>query len=249
MNLIKKLFPYLLIICLSFFAVKPLLQTGFFPIHDDTQVTRVFEMKNALADGMFPVRWSSELGYGYGYPIFNYYAPLSYYIGGVVNLLGVNSLDATKIMMIIGILLSGLFMYLLAKELFGKYGGILSAILYLFAPYHALDIYVRGDVAEFFGYAFIPLLFYGLYKIYLTNKFSFSFVAALGFAGIILSHNLTALMVFPFALVFAAFLIIKNKSILFPTIFAFLLGFCLSAFYFIPTLLEMIFKIRSSSNL
>jgi hypothetical protein len=40
-------------------------------------------------------------------------------------------------------------MYLLGKAVWGRIGGTLSAVLYLLAPYHALDIYVRGDVAEF----------------------------------------------------------------------------------------------------
>lgn len=239
MQILKKLFPYLLILVLSFIAIKPLLAPGFFPMHDDTQVTRVFEMSKALRDGMFPVRWSMDLGFGYGYPIFNFYAPLSYYVGGFINLIGVNALDSTKIMMGIGILLSGIFMYLFSKDFFGKAGGILSALLYVYAPYHAVDIFVRGDVSEFFAYAFIPLLFYGLYQIHKTNNIKYSPVASLGFAAIVLSHNLTALMVTPFALIFTFVLIYKNKKSLYKFIVSYILGLMLSAFYFIPALLEM----------
>jgi uncharacterized membrane protein len=79
MNLLKRFLPLIIIIVLSFFAIKPLFHPGFFPIHDDTQVARVFEMTKSLQAGMFPVRWVSDLGYGLGYPIFNFYAPLSYY--------------------------------------------------------------------------------------------------------------------------------------------------------------------------
>ncbi len=96
MQKIKKYIPFVFIILLSFWAIKPLLNNGFFPMHDDTQVARVYEMKKALADGVFPVRWSQDLGYGYGYPIFNFYAPLAYYVGGYINLLGFNSLNATS---------------------------------------------------------------------------------------------------------------------------------------------------------
>ena len=34
-----------------------------FPIHDDTQVARVYEMGKALSDSMFPVRWVEDLGF------------------------------------------------------------------------------------------------------------------------------------------------------------------------------------------
>src|SRR3990172_3966639 len=118
-------------------------------MHDDTQVVRVQQMAQALRDGQFPVRWVADLGYGYGYPIFNFYSPLPYYIGGFFNLIGFDALVATKIMFALGILLSGIFMYFLAREFWGEVGGIVSGLFYVYAPYHALDIYVRGAVDEF----------------------------------------------------------------------------------------------------
>ena len=98
MTYFKKLFPLIIILTLSFFAVKPLLLPGFFPMHDDTQVARVFEMGKVLQNGIFPVRFVPDLGYGYGYPIFNFYAPLAYYIGASFIFLGFDALLATKIM-------------------------------------------------------------------------------------------------------------------------------------------------------
>lgn len=171
MNIFKRFTGIFIIIILSIFAVKPFFNSGFFPIHDDTQVARVFEMHKSLSDGMFPVRWVADLGYGYGYPIFNFYAPLAYYKGAAFMFLGFDALNATKIMMVLGIFLSGVFMYFFANEFWGKTGGVISALLYIYAPYHALDIYVRGDVAEFWAYAFIPLAFFAVYKIYQNLKF------------------------------------------------------------------------------
>ena len=216
-------------------------------MHDDTQVARVFEMQKSLSDGMFPVRWVANLGYGYGYPIFNYYAPLAYYVGGVFNLVGVDALIATKLMMGIGIVLAGIFMYLLAREFWGKTGAIISSVLYLYAPYHAVDIYVRGDVAEFWAYAFIPLAFWGIYKTFLfTGKkipWIWIITAALGYAGVILSHNLSALMLTPFLLLFAAILFVyscfhSSRTKGYFLFAGFFLGIMLSAFYWLPALSE-----------
>lgn len=244
MKFLKKHYGLILVLILSFWAIKPLFAQGFFPMHDNTQVARVFEMGKMLANGAFPVRWVPDLGYGYGYPIFNFYAPLAYYFGGFLTLLGLDALAATKVVMAVGVILSGIFMYLLTRNFFGELGGIVSGLFYTYAPYHAVDIYVRGDVAEFWAYAFIPLMFLGFYKVYKDNKLSYVLVGSLGFAGVILSHNLTAMMVTPFLLIvillncYIAFK--KNKLfIIHYSLFIIFLGLALSAFYWIPALAEM----------
>jgi len=171
MKKISRFLPIIVLVILSYYSVKPLFINGFFPMHDDAQVARVYEMTQALVSGQFPVRWVKDLGYGYGYPIFNFYSPLPYYIGGILGLLGklgmsgIDSLVAAKLMFGFGIVLAGISMYFFARELFGKYGGMLSAILYLYAPYHAIQIYVRGAVCEFWAYAFLPLFFLSIYKL------------------------------------------------------------------------------------
>jgi len=270
MTIVKKFLSLIILLLLSYWAVAPFFHNGFFPMHDDAQVQRVFEMKQALADGMFPVRWVKDLGYGYGYPIFNFYAPFAYSVGGFINLIGFNALLATKIMMALGIILSGVFMYLLAREFWGEIGGLVSGLLYVYAPYHAVDIYVRGDAAEFWAYAFIPLAFLGVYKLYchceriakqsptkaktgrglpqpfhgfaMTSWFWLS-IGSIGYAGIILSHNLTAMMVTPFLFValLLLFLVLlfngRRKS--YFVLLVLLIGILLSAFYWLPALMEM----------
>lgn len=245
MTILKKILPLIIIIFLSYFSIKPLFIFGFFPIHDNTQVQRVFEMKQSLSDGMLPVRWVGDLGYGFGYPIFNFYAPLAYYIGAFTNLIGFNALTATKIMLGLGVILSGITMYFLAKEFWGRTGGVVSGVLYLFAPYHALNIFVRGDFSEIWAYAFIPLVFLGIYKISKQQKsWLWIIVSALSFAAIILSHNLTAMMVTPFIIAYALILIITSSrnnlsSFIFHLSFFIFLGLLLSAFYWLPALSEM----------
>jgi uncharacterized membrane protein len=188
---------------------------------------------------MFPVRWVADLGFGYGYPVFNFYAPLAYYVGSLINILGFDVLSATKLMMILGVLLAGISMYFLAKELWGKFGGALAALLYVFIPYHAVDIYVRGDVAEFWAYAFIPLVFYALLKIHQKGSMKFIAAGALAYAALIVSHNLTALMTTPFILIFTLMLFLGNKKTGKKLAVALLLGLLISSFYWLPALLEI----------
>ncbi len=268
---IKTLANFLLVLFLSFFAILPLTIPGFFPMHDDTQPARVQQMAQSLKDGMFPVRWVADLGYGYGYPLFNFYAPFAYYIGASFIFLGFNALIATKFMMGLPILFAGISMYFLAKQFWGTTGGIISGLLYVYAPYTAVNLYVRGDVAELWAYGFIPTVFLGLYKIIVLvnqdnsiridksniknqiskiqrrNKkvvWSWMTVIALSYSAIILSHNLTAMMVTPF--IFCTILIsdivfLKDKNLyaLRYTLSAILLGILLSTFYWLPALTEM----------
>ena len=238
----KYILPLLLVFVFSFFTIKPLFVSGFFPMHDDTQVQRVYEMWSSLKDGMFPVRWVSDLGYGYGYPIFNFYGPLAYYLGGLFTFVTGNALIATKLMFGTGILFAGVSMYLFVNTLAGRYAGIIAAVLYMYAPYHALNIYVRGDVAEFFAYAFLPLVFYGIHKYYNTQEKRFLAIGALGYAGVIISHNLSAMMLTPFIggyLLHCMVLLRKNiKSALWMLLLP-ITGVLLTAFYWLPALGEM----------
>lgn len=239
MIILKKYIGLVFVLLLSYFAITPFFASGFFTMHDDTQVARVFAMQKSLADGMFPVRWVADLGYGYGYPIFNFYAPLAYYVGGFFALIGFDALIATKLMMVLGILLAGVGMYLFARQFWGEIGGAIAGLLYLYAPFHAVDIYVRGDVTEFWAYGFIPFVFWGLYKIYChcedpapqETKQSRQKIAALlsslamtqkvwlwvsfttvAYAALITSHNLTAFMVTPFIFAFAVMLFVISKK-------------------------------------
>ena len=162
----KKIIVLLAVILLSTFGILSLLGPSYFPMHDDTQVGRVVSMARSLSDGQFPVRWVSDLGYGYGYPIFNFYGPLPYYIGGALTNLGIPAMFATKIMMGLGMILAPLLAFLVLEQFLGVMAAAVSAILFMYAPYHAVQLYVRGAVGELYATAFLPLLFMVLRHLY-----------------------------------------------------------------------------------
>lgn len=234
--------PIVVILFISLVAILPLFSPGFFTFHDNTQVARVFEMHKSLLDGLFPVRWVADLGYGYGYPIFSFYAPLAYYVGAFFMFLGFSALSATKIMIGVGIVSAGITMYLFSREFITKWGSIVASILYVFAPYHALDVYVRGAIGELYAYAFIPLAFYGFLRLYrVRDKWSYLIVCC-GLGGVIISHNLTALLIFPFIMVEILLLIYfstEKKRITIDMISALILSFVVTAWYWLPALGEM----------
>jgi uncharacterized membrane protein len=237
MKILKNNYLLIILFGLSLIAILPFFHSGFFSFHDDTQVQRVFEMKVALLDGSFPARWVKDLGYGLGYPIFNFYAPLPYYIGAFLSILGLDLLLATKLMIVIGVIGSAFSMYFLAKEFWGKIGGFFSALLYVFAPYHALNIYVRGDIGEVYSFLFAPLIFFSLWKYHEKTNYLYLVLGALSYCGLVISHNLSAMMLTPFIFIICILLFVKKRNFM---IFAIpIIGIFLSAFYAIPALLEM----------
>lgn len=73
---LKEHYILILAVLLVIPAIAPLFHKGFFTMHDDQQVVRLYEMDQALAAGQFPARWIANLGFGFGYPLFIFYPPL-----------------------------------------------------------------------------------------------------------------------------------------------------------------------------
>lgn len=227
----KKILGLIIVLACSLLMVRSLFISGYFPMHDDTQVARVVEMGRALRFGQFPVRWVSDLGYGYGYPIFNFYGPLPYYVGGVLYALGVTGLTATKIMMGLGLVLAGVTMYAALADIAGISAGILGAVFYMFAPYHAVQAYVRGAVGEYYALIFLPLILWGFWRKKVL-------VGALGIAGLIVSHTILGYTGMFLTGIAAVILGINKKQT--KIIWAILLlGLGLAAFFWLPAILEM----------
>src|SRR3989344_7898851 len=218
----------------------PLFSAPFFTHHDDVQVIRLFEMDKCFKDGQIPCRWVPDLGGVYGYPMFNYYAPLPYYFGEIFYFLSGSLLFSVKVMFATSFLGAFVFMYLLAKKFFGKLGGSLSAIFYALAPYHAVDFYVRGAMGEMWGFMFFPIIFWAIIrlkeKINILNLLLF----AISIAGLITTHNLSAMIFLPLVLIFITLLVLNSKDykFLWFSIGSLILGILISSFYLLPVIVE-----------
>ena len=94
-----------------------LFQPGFFRAHDYIHATRIVEMTTALNEGHFPVRWSKNLGYGYGMPLFEFYAPLPYLVGAGFYWLGLSAVFSVKLIFFLSSLLTLIGAYKLGAKL------------------------------------------------------------------------------------------------------------------------------------
>jgi hypothetical protein len=235
-------------------AVHPIINSQYIHLmHDQVQAERVYEMARALAFGQFPVRFVQNLGFGYGYPLFNYYAPLPYYFAAAGMFLGLNVIYATKIMMIFGFCLAGVSMFLLGKRIWGTTGGLLSATLYTLAPYHAVQLYVRGSIGEMYALGLLPLIILGIYELWRSDhKGSYIKAGMIAVACLILSHTVSIIMFFsllvPYLILVSGIALNKkDSSLLIKHVAFFAIPIALTAFFWLPAIAELKY-IQLSTN-
>jgi hypothetical protein len=196
-------------------------------------------MDKCLKDGQIPCRWVPDMGYGYGYPQFNYYSPLPYYVMEIFHLLGMEIVDTVKIGFILSLVLSTITMFVLGSWLWGRAGGLVSAVFYLYAPYRAMDIYNRGAMAEAWSFIFMPLIFYFSARVFKKTGWKNQLGLVLSLAGLFLSHNLTSMIFVPFWLLWGGYWWwVSNKKGFGDFSISVFLGFGLAAFFVIPALME-----------
>ncbi len=233
----KKDLLILLILILP--AFSQILRPGYFPMHDDLQSLRQYEIDKCFSEGQIPCRWVLDMGYGYGYPLFNFYPPLPYLIGQAYRTVGLSYIDIVKAVGVTGFTLTALGMYLLAKQFWGRSGGLLSSLLYTYAPYHAVDFYVRGAMNEFWAMVLYPWLLLGIYQVLRSKQIRWFYVTIFSTAGLLLSHNPVLMISVPVFALWTFYWLFKTKAKnMFSLVLAVLLGFSLASFFTLPVLFE-----------
>jgi hypothetical protein len=253
--------PYLVItLLLTILAIGPLLQPGYFwGAHDARHsVYFLFEFDKSIQDGILWPRWGPDWGFGYGYPFWNIYGPLTYFVAEAVYLIGFDHVSAVKVVFALSVLASAATMYLFMRRLLGRPAGLVAGLVYSFAPYRLFDLYVRADLAESFSFIFIPLVFWGFMELIDRPRLNAVIGAGLAYAGLVLTSNAALLLVTPLAgLLVAALWLLRIKDerakagrggprvalkhlfrMGIPPALGLGLGIGLSAIFFLPLLLE-----------
>jgi hypothetical protein len=182
-------------------------------------LARTLDMANSLRHGIFPVRWMAHAAYDLGYPFFNHYAALPFYLSGALTALGVDILIALQVTQTLGFVLAALAMNLWLRPLWpGKAARLLATVAYTFAPFHMVNVYVRGDsLSEFYAFAIYPLILWALDRVAAAvsetcgpdsasakarRVFGAVTVAALAYGALALTHNVSFVLFSPFALLY-----------------------------------------------
>lgn len=236
----KNILGLTVVLLLSLVVCFNLFRPGYFSMHDDLQVMRLYQMEKCFQDGQIPCRWVPDMGAGFGFPLFNFYSPLPYYLGMFLRLLGLSFIGIAKILFGLSLVLSGIFVYHLASEFFGRLSGVVAAAVYLLAPYRAVDIYVRGALAESWALVFFPLIFWSIYLFIKRQSDHWYLWAIFSLTGLFLSHNIMSLVFLPVVIAWALFWLVLEKKLRLSvkTAFIVIFAFGLSSFFVLPSFFE-----------
>ncbi len=198
------------------------------PITHDGQdhIARIANFYRNISEGTVIPRWAGNLNWGYGHPILMFLYPLPSYTASLFHYFGFSLIDSLKIVFALFYVMSGIGMYLWLKEIMGVKAGVVGSLLYVFAPYRFVDLYVRGAIGEHVAFAFVPFVLYFLTKISGEQRRRDIIGCAVSFAFLVLSHNAISLMFLPviaFYILYLSFSSKKLKQFIFVSIFSLLL--------------------------
>ena len=195
----------LLVLLFGLVAIAPLLQPGYFwGAHDARHdVYFLFQYdRSVLAGNWFP-RWGPDWAFGYGYPFWIIYAPLSVILGELGHhFLGLGWETSVKTVLGFSIVLSGLGMYGFARSWLGRRAGLLAAIAYMLIPYHLVDVYVRAALPESLALALLPFILWSFRLTVVRPRLASVLAAGFAYAALWWTHNLTALIFTPALMVY-----------------------------------------------
>lgn len=221
----NKFLSILILIILTVPSFFRMLSFGMFSTAD-FHLFRLHQFDLCVKNLEIPCRWSPDAGLGYGEPVFNFYGQFAYIPGEILHLIGFSLIDSLKASFILSLIIGAIGMYLLSKKIWkSELGGMLSALIYTYAPYRAVDIWVRGALPEAMAFAVFPFILLGIEQ---KSVKLFTLASTL----LLLTHNLSFVMFMP---VIVAFIVLRR----FWAGFTGLAGSAvLSAFYILPVVFE-----------
>lgn len=137
------------------------------------------QFDKVLRSGDVYPRWDPEFNLGYGTATANFYPPGTFYITSLINAAINNWTITLFILCALSLAASGLTFYLLSRTFYSRLASAVAALLYMLLPFHQMDLYWRGGIPQFVGYAFMPAVLYFAFK--LGSEGRLRYYAALGF--------------------------------------------------------------------
>lgn len=226
---------------------------GYPTMHDDQHIARLYSLIEAMSYGEWYGRWVKNLVFGLGYPLFNFYPPLAYYITLPFYLITQELITSVKLMMIAGLIAGAYGTYLFTKELSNKWTGILAAIVYSFFPYRAVLTFVRGAFADFWAVSLAPFVYWAIVMLSKEISTKNSIILGISVGLIILSHQIQTIPMILFGLPVAGYSLYlvpsSNKlNYVKALLFAGVIAFGVSAFFSLPLFFEKGYTLVDTLN-
>jgi hypothetical protein len=203
---------------------------------------RLLEIDQLARQGVLLPRWAPDLLYGYGYPVFNFVPHLPYYVSELLLILGLSLVHSMLLSFILALLSSGVAMYVFTRDVFGAKAAVVSAVAYMYAPYHLYDILLRGHLPGAWAMVLCPLTLWAFRRLTRRGGVVYWALSSLFLAGCWLSHNPATFIFTPFLLFYLASLVwgsvTSRPRAALRTGTAALVGVGLTTFFWLPALAD-----------
>lgn len=243
---------FLIVLAICVVAVWPFVSRPSLPQETDAElhIFRLAELSHLVRGGELYPRWAPDFYHGYGYPIFNYYAPLTYYVGLVVELMPrLGPVAGVKAVFVLGLVAAAWGMYGFVRDNWGRPAGYVAAAVYVYAPYlQYVDSHARGVLAESFSFGVFPLALWSLDRLRRGGGPWNWLAAVVAVAAVILTHNLMGLLFFSLLFAWLVWQGLSDRwqqrhgqghsAVPNLPLVALWLGLGLAAFFWLPVFLE-----------
>ena len=194
----KNIFNYTIaFVCISIFSMSlnfmMLFNSVFINVTDlSTHYSWAYSFSKGISAGYILPRWSADSNLGLGEPTFYYYAPLTYYMCALINVLFDNIWNSLRITLITSNIIAGLvtFCHVYNKSVFR---GLVGAFAIQASPMFFMVLSFNAAFAWAFALPFYVLVFI-LYARQPLQKI-ISPALAVVYAMVCLSHILSGLMI------------------------------------------------------
>lgn len=189
------------LIVLTFIVSIPLMVDYLLSGHDlPFHLMRIEGLKAGLLSRVFPVRIQPDWLNGHGYAASVFYGDVFLYIPAILRIFGITVQNVYKLYVLLVNIATIFISYYCFSKMSTKKCGLICAALYSLNIYRLTCLYIRAAVGEYTAMVFLPVVLYGLWKVYTLpednkeHKQSWVTIAA-GYTGIILSHMISCELV------------------------------------------------------
>src|SRR3972149_534618 len=140
---------YLLVCAISILPIIGIILAPDLPhTHDGlVHLARMASYYKEIAAVQIPVRWASDLNYGYGLPLFNFIYQLPYLISSLFISLNLSLILTFKLVLGLSFIISGIGMFAFARQFFKQSSAAwIVTVLYQFFPFRLIELWVRGSL-------------------------------------------------------------------------------------------------------
>lgn len=188
------------------FGILPTLAPGVMDAADaPLHVQRIFAMGTLLASGEVYPRWVSWFHLGYGYPIFNFYPPGVFYLGGLLMQTGLGAVWAFHAIAAAAWVWGTVGAYRLGRLFLPGTAALVGAALWAYAPSRLFEVWTQGSLPQMMSAAFIPWVLLTVITAAFRPSRRGAVWVALALFGLVMTHQpitfITALVVAPLTVI------------------------------------------------